>query len=224
MSTFDESWYRDVTEFAQRTHWLNGTMSALTVLLIVILALWVCYAGWRACRRSDHVRMAAAVWSVVGCGVSVGCGLALKQVFHETRPCLTLTNVTTVQACPGPADYSFPSDHTTVAAALAAGLWLIDRRLRVIGAVLAILEGFSRVYLGQHYPHDVLAAYVLSGLIVLGGWRLARGPLLRLGLRISVHFHGSRGGGDGGGTDSARAEVSGPPKDAADNAEARAFA
>lgn len=177
MQAFDEGWYRDVTGFAQRTHWLNGAMSLLTVLLIVALALLVGYAGWRAWRRSERVRFAAAVWTVLGSGISVGCGLTLKQVFHEARPCLAPPHVTTVLACPGPTDYSFPSDHTTIAAALAAGLWLIDRRLGIIGTALALLEGFSRVYLGQHYPHDVLAAFLLSSLITFGGWHVVRGRL-----------------------------------------------
>ena len=191
MNTFDDSWYRDLTGFAQHTKWLNGAMSLLTVLLIVALALLVGYAGWRAWRRSEHVHLVAAVWTVIGSGICVACTLTLKQVFHEARPCLTLTDVTTVQACPGPTDYSFPSDHTTVAAALAAGLWLIDRRLGAIGTALALAEGFSRVYLGQHYPHDVLAALLLSGLIILGGWRVVRGPLVRLGSRLPSRFLGS---------------------------------
>jgi membrane-associated phospholipid phosphatase len=192
LSTFDEGWYRNVADFAQHTRWLNGIMGALTILLIAILALMVCYAGWRAWRRSEHVHAVAAAWTVIGCGLGVGCGLALKHVFHESRPCLTMPNVPSVQACPGPTDYSFPSDHAIVAAALAAGLWLINRQLGVIGAALALLEGYSRVYLGQHYPHDVLAAYLLSGLIVFGGWRLVRGPLLRLESRIPPRPHGPR--------------------------------
>ena len=183
-NSFDAGWYRDVTGFAQRTRWLDGPMSLLTVLLIVALALLVGYAGWRAWRRADRVGLAAAVWAVIGSGISVGCGLGLKQVFREARPCLALPHVTTVQACPGATDYSFPSDHTTVAAALAAGLWLIDRRLGVIGASLALVEGYSRVYLGQHYPHDVLAAFLLSGLIVFGGWQAVRRGLDRLSSRV----------------------------------------
>ena len=184
VTTFDDGWYRSVADFAQHTKWLGGTMNALTVLLIVALGLLVLYAGWAAWRRSDRVALAAAAWTVVGSVVCVACGLLLKQVFQETRPCLAMPNVATVQACPGPTDYSFPSDHMTVAAALAAGLWLIDRRLAVIGTVLALVEGFSRVYLGQHYPHDVFAAILLSSLIILGGWLLVRGPLTRLAARL----------------------------------------
>lgn len=180
VTTFDDGWYRSVTDFARQTAWLNGTMRLLTVALIVALALMLGYAAWRAWRAADRVAVAASAWAVAGSVLSIGLGLGLKQVFQETRPCLALPDITTVQACPGPTDYSFPSDHTTIAAALAAGLWLTNRRLGVIGGMIALLEGFSRVYLGQHYPHDVLAAFVLSSLVVLGGWTLVRSPLIRL--------------------------------------------
>jgi membrane-associated phospholipid phosphatase len=180
VTTADDGWYRSITGFAQHTHWLNGLMGLLTVVLIAALALMLGYAAWRAWRAADRAALAATAWAVGGTVLSVGCGLVLKQIFHETRPCLALPDVTTVQACPGPTDYAFPSDHTTVAVALAAGLWLIDRRLGAIGAALALLEGFSRIYLGLHYPHDVLAGIVLSSVVVLGGWLLVRGPLLRL--------------------------------------------
>jgi membrane-associated phospholipid phosphatase len=184
VTTFDDGWYRSVTDFARHTTWLNGIMSLLTVALIVALALMLVYAAWRAWRAADRVAVAASAWAVAGSVLSIGLGLGLKQVFQETRPCLALPDVTTVQACPGPTDYSFPSDHTTVAVALAAGLWLINRRLGAIGGVMALMEGFSRVYLGQHYPHDVLAAFVLSSVVVLGGWPLVRKPLLRLAGRV----------------------------------------
>jgi membrane-associated phospholipid phosphatase len=197
VATFDDGWYRSITDFARHAAWLNGIMSLLTVALIAVLALMVGYAAWRAWRAADRTATAASAWAVAGSMVGVGLGLCLKQVFHETRPCLALSGVSTVQACPGPTDYSFPSDHTTVAAALAAGLWLINRRLGVIGGVIALVEGFSRVYLGQHYPHDVLAALVLSSVVVLGGWLVVRRPLIRLaGLVPSL---GGDGGGGGGG-------------------------
>jgi membrane-associated phospholipid phosphatase len=139
----------------------------------------VVYAWWSARSRADRGAMTAVLWTCLGTGVAVACGLLLKQVFKETRPCLVI-HVTTVQACPGPTDYSFPSDHTTVAVALAAGLLLVSRGLGIVAAVLAVVEGFSRVYLGQHYPHDVLAGLLLSSVVVFGGWALLRQPLNRL--------------------------------------------
>ncbi|MDT2009540.1 phosphatase PAP2 family protein [Rhodococcus opacus] len=69
-----------------------------------------------------------------------------------------------------PTDYSFPSNHTVVAAAMAAALLLDSnpggRRLGIVAAVAALLIGLSRVYVGAHYPHDVAAALVVG--VVVG--------------------------------------------------------
>lgn len=179
VTTADDGWYRDVTSFAQHTAFLHSLMSAYTTLSIGLLALLAGYAWWQARRRADRTAMAAVAWTGIGTVVAIAAGLGLKQVFAESRPCLAM-HVATVQPCPGPADYSFPSDHTTVAMALAAGLLLVNRRLGVIATVLALLEGFSRVYLGQHYPHDVAAGLLLSAVILLAGWPLVRRPLILL--------------------------------------------
>lgn len=184
VTTADDGWYRAVTSFAQHTAWLHAAMAFYTLAGIGALALMAVYAWWDARRRADRAAMAAVAWLGIGTLVVVGAGLALKQVFTETRPCLALPDVATVQPCPGPSDYSFPSDHTTVAVALAVGLWIVGRRLGVIAAALALLEGFSRVYLGQHYPHDVAAGLVLSTLVMLAGWPLARRPLGRILARL----------------------------------------
>ena len=179
VTTADDGWYRSITSFAQHTAWLQGAMKLYTLAGIALLCLMALYAWWTARARADHAAMAAVAWLVLGTVISIGGGLLLKQVFQENRPCQAM-HVVTVEACPGAADYSFPSDHTTFAAALAVGLWLVNRRLGIIAAALALLEAFSRVYLGQHYPHDVLAGIVLSSVVLLVGWQLARRPLIRL--------------------------------------------
>lgn len=179
VTTADDGWYRDITNFAQHTALLHSPMSAYTTASFGLLALLGLYAWWRARGRADRTAMAALAWTGIGTAVCIAAGLGLKQVFAEARPCLAM-HVTTVEPCPGPTDYSFPSDHTTVAVALAAGLLLVNRKLGLIAAVLALLEGFSRIYLGQHYPHDVAAGLILSTLILLAGWPLVRRPLIVL--------------------------------------------
>jgi undecaprenyl-diphosphatase len=64
-------------------------------------------------------------------------------------------------------DPSFPSDHATGGFALACGMLLYDR---LVGAVLLVLAGalaFARVYVGIHYPGDVLAGAGIGVLAVL---------------------------------------------------------
>jgi undecaprenyl-diphosphatase len=66
---------------------------------------------------------------------------------------------------------SFPSDHLTVQWVVAAVL-LVDRRSRVWGLVIAALGlpmAWARIYLGVHYPGDMLGALVIGLLTLLGG-------------------------------------------------------
>jgi undecaprenyl-diphosphatase len=73
-------------------------------------------------------------------------------------------------------DPSFPSDHATGAFALAFGIWLYDRTIGGILLVLAAIVAFARVYVGTHYPGDVvagalIAVAVASALYLLGPTR-----------------------------------------------------
>ncbi len=97
--------------------------------------------------------------------MAIGANELVKALVHERRPCLSLPQAYTVVACPGPTDYAFPSNHTALAGALVAALFFFSRRLGVVGLVLALIEGFSRVYLGEHYPHDVVVGLLLGAVV-----------------------------------------------------------
>ncbi|MFB6961991.1 phosphatase PAP2 family protein [Streptomyces sp. NPDC056309] len=85
-----------------------------------------------------------------------------KKLVAEVRPCYSMPHAYFVDACPARADYVFPSGHSTTAFATVAALWLLDRRLSAIAAAFVLFEGFTRVYLGDHYPHDVLGSAFLA--------------------------------------------------------------
>jgi undecaprenyl-diphosphatase len=91
---------------------------------------------------------------------------ALKIFDYQPRPHLFYS-----PGYPVPSSYSFPSGH----ASMAVGFWellalLVAVKLRgrrrwgliAMGAILALLVGFSRVYLGVHYPSDVQRGYLLT--------------------------------------------------------------
>lgn len=76
-----------------------------------------------------------------------------------------------------PATGSFPSGHATVAFACATALALAVPRLVLPLFALAALIGWSRVYVGVHYPLDVLAGALIGvalGFAVAGSGRLVR--------------------------------------------------
>ncbi|UJJ58318.1 phosphatase PAP2 family protein [Rhodanobacter denitrificans] len=67
---------------------------------------------------------------------------------------------------------SFPSDHLTVQWVV-AGMLLLDRRTRAWGIGIALLGlpmAWARIYLGVHYPGDMLGALAMGGLAMLSGW------------------------------------------------------
>jgi membrane-associated phospholipid phosphatase len=72
-----------------------------------------------------------------------------------------------------PTDPSFPSGHTSVSFACATMLALLVPRLAVPVLVLAAAIAFSRVYLGVHYPLDVLAGAALGVGVAIALRRLA---------------------------------------------------
>ena len=79
-----------------------------------------------------------------------------KEVFERIRPCHTLEGIRIVDGCGGP--YGFISSHASNSFAIAFFISLLFRNKIGFACLFswAILIGFSRIYLGVHYPFDIL--------------------------------------------------------------------
>ena len=93
-------------------------------------------------------------------GVILIGNLALKNLIARSRPCWINTGVSMLVSVP--TDYSFPSGHTLHCFIAATVLMYYDRRLGIPALVMAVLVGFSRLYLYVHFPTDVLAGAALG--------------------------------------------------------------
>jgi undecaprenyl-diphosphatase len=160
-SGIDGSLFTSVTGFARDTKWLNAPMELWTNLGLGVFAVLMVMGWWNARRRGTQA-MTLALAAPVAIVTAFAAAEVVKKIVAEVRPCRSMPHAYIVDACPAPSDYAFPSGHTTVAAATVAALFLLDRRLSAIAAVFALLEGFTRVYVGAHYPHDVLGSALLA--------------------------------------------------------------
>jgi len=128
--------------------------------------LWVALAsiiGWRSRRLLLPIALlsAAVVW-----GADALASL-LKIVIDRPRPFVSLHDVHVLIS--RPSSGSLPSAHATTAFAGAVLLSWFWPRWRLAFAVLALAIAFSRVYVGVHYPTDVLAGAALGGSVALVG-------------------------------------------------------
>ncbi|WP_434742424.1 phosphatase PAP2 family protein [Micromonospora sp. SH-82] len=160
--------YQDVVEFADANptaaQWF---MVHFTEASIILLGLLLLFAAWRRLGGSPGDK---ALVLVVPATVVFAYGLSegLKLVITQSRPCQVLTDVAIVASeCPTVGDWSFPSNHSTIAGALAAGTYLLHRTLGWYALPIAAFSAFSRVYVGVHYPHDALVGVILGATVVL---------------------------------------------------------
>jgi undecaprenyl-diphosphatase len=166
--------FLDINDFARDTPWLQPVMSGYANYGVALFAALLLAGWWITRRGGDQTAMAAAVWAPIGMLAAVALNQPLAAAVDATRPCNALHGILVLHCNTDP---GFPSDHAVMAGAVTAGVWLVNRRLGALAALAAALLAFARVYIGAHYPQDVLAGLVFGAAVTLIGFALAR-PLL----------------------------------------------
>jgi undecaprenyl-diphosphatase len=128
------------------------TKNAKLVFLFTVL--------WAAVKEKKALLQLLFV-SLIAVALADGSGHVLKDIIARQRPCNALTDINLLVGCGH--SYSMPSNHATNAFAFAMTFFLL--RKNIIGYVslaAAALIALSRVYVGVHYPADVLAGALLG--------------------------------------------------------------
>lgn len=130
--------------------WVASTKGATIIVLALVLLLVI------------QKRYNLAVFVAVVNGVSPLINTVLKETFERPRPEMSVMELTS--------SFSYPSGHSQAALVLFASIVVVvsivaPRYLKAtiwVSVTFVLIIGFSRIYLGMHYPTDVLAAYLVG--------------------------------------------------------------
>jgi undecaprenyl-diphosphatase len=178
-----QQWFLHVNEFARDTPWLHTPMRWYAEYGIVLFAAFLLLSWWLARRAQSPRRLAAALWAPVATLIAIGLNQPIVHSVGEARPFTVFPQALVLVA--RSQDASFPSDHGVMAGAVAAGVLLANRRLGVVVAVAAVLIAFARVYVGVHFPLDVVAGLMLGATVTSLGYLVLRAPLVAVVTKLS---------------------------------------
>ena len=147
-----------------RQDWLTPVMRIIT-MFGDYGAFWIATCIVLLCIPKTRVKAGIPASGAMALN-AVLTNLWLKRVVDRVRPFVRFPELTVLTKIPG--DASFPSGHTAASFAVAAAIYMAGyRKMGRFLYVFAALIGASRLYLGVHYPTDVIAGAIVG---VLSAW------------------------------------------------------
>lgn len=141
-----------------RTDFLTGPLCFLTKTKVTVGIIGLAIIAAFAFRKSR----AASIAAFLSCVFSfLICNLILKNLVARARPFTLIENLSYLGKLP--TDSSFPSGHASFSFAFATVmLCMLPKKAGIPSLVFALIIAFSRLYVGVHYPTDVLTG-ILCG-------------------------------------------------------------
>lgn len=156
MNEFDNN----ILQFIQN-HMRSSVMDEAMIVVTSLGNLgiiWIVISAFILIRKKNKTAVIGVLCAML-LGTILGQEI-LKNIIQRPRPFLESSVINMI--IEKPVSYSFPSGHTTAAFAAAGILSKYFKKYSVLFFTIAILIGFSRLYLYVHYPTDVIAGAILG--------------------------------------------------------------
>ncbi len=181
IEAFNRSLFLQINGDEGSPAWLVTAASGIAdslIYLIPALLLWMWLCG-------DEARRSLAIKACLVATLGVGANQIIALLWQHPRPFMIGLGHAWLRHA---ADSSFPSDHMTVFAGVGVSLLLDGATTPAIVTLLAgLCVAWARVFLGVHFPLDMVGAVVVAGvacLVVTPLWRYAGQPVTNLAQRL----------------------------------------
>jgi len=151
----DMSLFQLINNLAGKVLWMDELMlfSAKYLPFLFALILVVLYLSWKPDRQRGALLAGLSMLA------ALGIAHAIAFLYPRPRPYLVHDVHLLIMRSSDP---SFPSDHAVFSFAFATMIWRYNKKAGIVLIGVAALVGFSRVYVGTHYPTDVIGGAILG--------------------------------------------------------------
>lgn len=165
--------FQKINELAGQNVWLDRLAVFFSdyigyVLLVVLVLVFI----FKSVKLSRFMILVALISAVVSRGIIT---TIIRFFYHHPRP----FEVLTVKQLIPESGYSFPSGHAAFYFALSTGIYLYSRKLGIAFFVVSVLMGFARIFVGVHWPADILGGVLVGIISAIGVNFLLRRIFLR---------------------------------------------
>lgn len=172
--------FQDINQTAGHHPLLDGFMVFVTHYALIIYAAVFLLMWFFGKDQYKNTVIFATITGVLGLFIN----FVIGHIYYEPRPFVSHhVNLLSSHA----ADASFPSDHGTGAFSLALAVLYRHRKLGFGLVLFAVLTGISRIYVGHHYPFDILGSIVVAVIISTIIYRIS--PTLQPYARMMINVY-----------------------------------